>query len=87
MSAYDLLQAFMHQTDTNQGEDVVDSTILDDPPPVEHEGNDTMLVNAAKSVSSRSWHRVTLDVLCPNHLPDLPMQLSIVSPNIIPPIV
>jgi hypothetical protein len=52
MSAYDLLQAFMHQTDTNQHEDVVDSTTLDDPPTGENEGNDTMLVNAAKSFSS-----------------------------------
>jgi hypothetical protein len=51
MSAYDLLQAFMHQIDTTKSDENHEYGTLDEYPPTSNEVkyNDTMLVNSAKS--------------------------------------
>jgi hypothetical protein len=54
MSAYDLLQAFMHQTDMTSSDEYNEYVTPDEGPLTNNEfqDNDTMLVNTAKSSTS-----------------------------------
>jgi hypothetical protein len=90
MSAYDLLQAFMHQTDMIKSDENHEYGTPDECPSTSNEvkDNDTMLANAAKGSTKLKLSPGDIrSVMSKSSTLDLSIKLNIVSPSTILPTV